>query len=74
MLIDGNICVFEPGDRGDQNRAIVMALYPPPGSEPGKQHNNRTSNEIKKVTGNCHFDWNDLYPIAPLAQLVIKWT
>jgi hypothetical protein len=66
MLIEGYSCVFEPGERNaNENRAIIMALYPPPGSDPHKQHNNRTSREIAKVTANTHYDWNDLYPTAP---------
>jgi hypothetical protein len=65
MLIKGYKCVFVPGFRGNQNRVIVMGLYPPPGSESGKQHNNRTSNEIHKVIKNDLYDWVDLYTTAP---------
>jgi hypothetical protein len=63
--IAGTPCVFDPGARGVDRRAVIMGLYPPPGSISSAQHADRTSQEIASVMGNYNFDWNDLYPVAP---------
>jgi hypothetical protein len=57
--IKASVCIFKPGER-----VVTMALYPPPGSTPDSQHANCTSQDIKKVTENSNFDWNDLFPVA----------
>jgi hypothetical protein len=50
----------------------ILALYPPSGSNPGNEYDNATSREIAKIVGDQKFEWNDLYPYAPVANKNVK--
>ena len=57
-------CIFEHND-SDVKQVHILALYPPSGSVPSREHNNRTSLEIANFFMGFHFQWNDLAPFVP---------
>ena len=65
-------CIFEHGPRMQAPRLMIMALYPPSNSVVTKEHDNRTSLEIFKVTGNYEFYWNDIFPYAPSENKLVN--
>jgi len=56
-------CIFEHND-SDVKQVQILALYPPSGSVPSQEHNNRTSLEIAKLLHGYHFQWNDLVVVS----------
>jgi hypothetical protein len=50
----------------ENERFMIMALYPPAASKPDREHDNETSREIAVVVGNMQFAWNNLFPYAPV--------
>jgi hypothetical protein len=62
---DTTITFFKHGSLANSNRIIFAALYPPSGSHPDRQYENRTSELVIDALGHSRFDWIDLYPYAP---------
>ena len=60
-------CVFlHPEHKKDDPCRVVFAgLFPPARAEPGKQHNNATSQAVIAVLGSNIFDWVDLSIESP---------
>ena len=53
---EGNVeCIFAHAPRSDDQRLLILGLYPPSDSDVHKEHDNATSREISKVTGNDLF-------------------
>jgi len=51
-------CIFVHAEREEEPRMLINALYPPSDSDVHNEYDNKTSREIRKLTGSTHFLWN----------------
>ena len=53
---------------GHNSAFMIMALCPVASSNVRGEHNNPTSDAIKKQIGDFAFCWNDVFPYSPTAE------